>query len=75
MSQTPTAAEQYQTLVKQEAELLTGKARALEQLEAINSQLTAVRAALQGAQLGFTVAQQSLEKDVPSEAEPASDKE
>jgi hypothetical protein len=75
MSQTPTAAEQYQTLVKQEAELLTGKARALEQLEAINSQLTAVRAALQGAQLGFTVAQQSLEKDTSSEAEPASDKE
>jgi len=66
MSQTPTAAEQYQNLVTQEAGLLTGKARLLEQLETTNTQLTAVRAALQGAQLGFTVAQPSINRLLPT---------
>ena len=75
MSQTPTAAEQYQSLVKQEADTLTTKARLLEQLEATNAQLTAVRAALQGAQLGFTVAQEAVDKAVPADAEPAPEKE
>lgn len=75
MSQTTTAAEQYQTIVKQETDLLATKARLLEQLDATNTQLTGIRAALQGAQLGFTVAQESVEKSAPAAAEPAPDKE
>lgn len=70
MSQTPTAAEQYQNIVAQENALLTAKARLLEQLELTNAQLSAVRATLQGAQLGFTVAQQSVEKTTPREPAP-----
>ena len=75
MSQTPTAAEQYQNLVTQEAGLLTGKARLLEQLETTNAQLTAVCAALQGAQLGFTVAQEAVDKPAATDADPAPEKE
>jgi hypothetical protein len=75
MSQTPTAAEQYQNLVTQEAGLLTSKARLLEQLETTNAQLTAVRAALQGAQLGFTVAQEAVDKPAPTDTEAAPEKE
>lgn len=75
MSQTPTAAEQYQNLVTQEAGLLTGKARLLEQLETTNAQLSAVRAALQGAQLGFTVALEAADTSTPADAEAAPEKE
>lgn len=75
MSQTPTAAEQYQSIAKQENDLLANKARLLEQLEATNAQLTGIRAALQGAQLGFTVAQEAVDKAVPDDAEPAPEKE
>lgn len=75
MSQTPTAAEQYQTIVKQETDLLAAKARVLEQLEAINAQLTGIRAALQGAQLGFTVAQEAADTSAPADADPAPEKE
>lgn len=75
MSQTPTAAEQYQNLVTQEVGLLTGKARLLEQLETTNAQLSAVRAALQGAQLGFTVAQEAADTSTPADAEAAPEKE
>lgn len=77
MSQTsnPSAAEQYQNLVTQEAGLLTGKARLLEQLETTNAQLSAVRAALQGAQLGFTVAQEAVDKPAPTDTDPASEQE
>lgn len=75
MSQTPTAAEQYQNLVTQEAGLLTAKARLLEQLDTTNAQLTAVRAALQGAQLGFTVAQEAVDKPASTDTDPAPEKE
>ncbi|MBK1969823.1 MULTISPECIES: hypothetical protein [Brevundimonas] len=70
-TQTSTAAEQYQTLVTQEAGLLTAKARLLEQLETTNAQLTAIRAALQGAQLGFNVAQEAVDKPAPTEPDAA----
>ncbi|QBX36906.1 hypothetical protein E4M02_04310 [Brevundimonas sp. S30B] len=67
MSQTPTAAEQHKTLVEQETQALTAKARLLEQLEATNAQLTSIRAALQGAQLGFAVAQQAAAADAAND--------
>ncbi len=74
MSQTPTAAEQHKNLVAQEQSMLATKARLLEQLETTNAQLSAIRAALQGAQLGFTVAQEAVEKS-SAETAPAPTKE
>lgn len=70
MSQTPTAAEQHKNLVAQETGLLTAKARLLEELEITNAQLSSIRATLQGAQLGFSVAQEAVEKS-STEAAPA----
>lgn len=71
MTQQPTASEQYQGLINQEAALLTAKARLLEQLETTTAAINQTRAALQGIQLGAAVAaERTAEALKTAEAEP-----
>lgn len=72
MSQTITAAEQHKNLIAQQTGLLAAKARLLEQLETTNTQLNAVRNALDGIQIGAQiVAEQTAAAVAASEAEQA----
>ena len=73
MSQTPSAAQQHQTLAAQEQSLLASLGHLLSQVETTKIALSNVRAALQGAELGFQLA--TPEPAAPVENTPASDTE
>lgn len=73
MSNQPTAAEQHQSLAQQEQSLLASLGQLLTQIEAAKASLSNVRAAMAGAEIGFKVAREAVEK--PSSAEAAPDKE
>jgi len=70
MSNQPTAAEQHQSLAQQEQSLLASLGQLLTQIEAAKASLSNVRAAMAGAEIGFKVAQEAVEKPSPAEAAP-----
>lgn len=73
MSQTPSAAQQHQNLAQQEQALLASLGHFMSQVETTKAALANVRAAMQGAELGFQIAKDA---DAPKvEDAPAPDKE
>lgn len=59
MTPSITPAEQYQNLIQQEKELMAGLAGLLMQTEETKTALQTIRAAREGAELGFKIAQDS----------------
>lgn len=59
MTQKITAAEQFQNLIQQEKELMAGLAGLMIQVEETKTAITTIRAAREGAELGFKIAQDS----------------
>ena len=70
MSNTPTAAEQHQSLTIQEQNLLAALGQLLSHVETTKAALATTRAALQGAEVGFKIAQEAVEKSSTAEAAP-----
>ncbi|MEG2312594.1 hypothetical protein [Brevundimonas sp.] len=59
MTQKITAAEQFQNLIAQEKELMAGLAGLMIQVEETKIAISTIRAAKEGAELGFKIAQDS----------------
>jgi hypothetical protein len=75
MSNQPTAAEQHQSLAQQEQSLLASLGQLLTQIEAAKASLSNVRAAMAGAEIGFKVAQEAVDKPASTDTDPAPEKE